>query len=226
MKILLIALFSLTSILLNAQTSFETTEAKFTTEITLPFSTPEVLPIVGEYANEILQFSESAEEKNELNAWAAIYPEITDELFVLVGESSNSLNGSAQYYPYGKFKVGETTFLMVLETGREARSRRPFQNLVLLAFDKDLIYKDIRYIMHEEFGYEYDEEEYEDAIDVSYHTFYSSQLDETNDILAVKTIELLETEIVKANETIVEKSSYTTDFKYLPTLGQFEVQFD
>lgn len=226
MKILLFALFSFTTIALSAQSVLQSTISKFKKEISLPFSTPSELPIVGEYADELLEFSKSKEEISELKKWAAAYPEITNELYESIGKGQGKLRGSAQYFPYGKFKVGETTFLMVLETGREARSRRPYQNLVLLAIDENLNYTDIRYLMHEEISFEYDEEEYEDAIEVTYHTFYSSQLKKLDNFLIIRTDELQEVEIVKENATETESYSNSTDFKYLPAIGQFEVQFD
>lgn len=226
MKLLLVTLFSLTAILLNAQTNFATTAAKFTTEISLPFSTPEELPLVGEIADDVIEIIESEVEIKKLKDLALFYPEITEELYSILGENSDVLNRQAQLFPFGKFKIGETTFLIVLETGREARSQNAFQSLVLLAFDKDFLFKDIRYLKHERVGYEYDEEEYEDVVGVVYKTFISSTLVIKNNILNINSIEQNETEIIREDDTEVEKSSNTTNFKYLPSLGQFEVQFE
>lgn len=220
MRLTLITLLSLVSITLNAQTAFENTLNKFTTEIGIPFSTPSELPLVGEIAEDEIEIMENEEEINKLKAVGLKYPEITEELYLLLGDNSGVLNGSAQLFPYGKFKVGETTFLIILETGREARSQMDFQSLAVLAFDKDHTFKDIRYLMSFDQGYEYDEEDNT----IMFYLSVSSKLELIDSFLTVTTEELNQTQIVKEDETEEEESTYTSRFNYLPSTGQFEFQ--
>ncbi len=226
MKITLSILFCLSLGLVQSQTNFETTLAKFRTEIQLPYSTPDKLPYVGEIADEIVEFMDSEEEKKPYLEWAKEYPEITEELNQLVGVESYDLNGSAQYFPYGKFKVGETTFLMVLETGFDARNMHPFQSLVLLAFDKDFTYKNIRYLVTEDNSIEYYHEEYEDLVEAFYTRSVSSKLKVENDILVITSTEVNESHLTRENSTLDEQSVNIDTYKYLPSKGDFEIQFD
>lgn len=226
MKITLSIFFCLSLVLMNAQSNFKVTYAKFKTEISFLFSTPDALPYVGEIADEVVEYLESEEEKKKYKDWELAYPEITEELNALVGVDTYALHGGAQYFPYGHFKIGETTFLMVLETGFEARSMQPFQSLVLLAFDKDYAYKSIHQLMFEESSVEYELEDYEDVNEAYYIRSRSSKLDVIYDILTITSTELNVTQLIRENETEEEKSTHSNIYKYLPSKGEFEMQFD
>ena len=226
MKITSTLLFCLALVGSKAQGNFESTLSKFNRVIQLPFSTPDELPYVGLIAAEVLEFMKSEEEKKPYLAWAKEYQEITEELNQLVGVDSYVLHGAAQYFPYGQFQIGETTFLMVLETGFESRSMSPFQSLVLLAFDKNHAYKSIQYLMAEERSIEYEHEEYEDVLEVFYTRSISSKLEVANDILVITVTELNSTQLMRENETEEQESTYTNTIKYLPSKGEFEIQFE
>ena len=226
MKITSTLLFCLALVGSKAQGNFESTLSKFNRVIQLPFSTPDELPYVGLIAAEVLEFMKSEEEKKPYLAWAKEYQEITEELNQLVGVDSYVLHGAAQYFPYGQFQIGETTFLMVLETGFESRSMSPFQSLVLLAFDKNHAYKSIQYLMAEERSIEYEHEQYEDVLEVFYTRSISSKLEVANDILVITVTELNSTQLMRENETEEQESTYTNTIKYLPSKGEFEIQFE
>lgn len=226
MKIACTFLFCVALIGANAQANFQSTLSKFNKVIQLPFSTPDELPYVGDIADEVLEFMESEEEKKPYLAWAKEYQEITEELNQLVGVDSYVLHGAAQYFPYGRFQIGETTFLMVLETGFEARSMSPFQSLVLLAFDKNHAYKSIQYLMAEDSSIEYEHEEYDDLLEAFYTRSISSELTVVNDILVITATELNTTQLMQKNETEEQESTYTNTIKYLPSKGEFEIQFE
>lgn len=220
MKIILSTLFCLTTLVLTAQNSNENLIGKFKEDVKLPYSTPSELPTVGYAADEQYDYIESDEEMKALEAIGLIYPDVTESLQKLMGEESLLSDPSIKLNAFGKFKIEEKIFLLVIATGFDRIQGNLTQSLELVVLNKDYTFLDETSIMNNSSNYDYDE----NGNTIYYLKKLSSNLELKNKVLTITGTKTFTTERFVDEMETLDESTFVDQFTFNHSEGHFDYQ--
>ena len=117
MKVFLIVWSVMLGMLVYSQNEETDLFKEITREIKLPFSTPDELPSVGVMADEESQYTEDEQAKAQLAENAVLYPDITEKMLKMLGEDSELAVSNCQMNAFGKFRIGDNQYILLIATG-------------------------------------------------------------------------------------------------------------
>lgn len=218
MKISLILIFTLSVLSLGAQGEDLFPEIK--NLMTLPFQTPDELPIVGYMADEAMEYAESEKEREELLKIAHTYPDVTERFQQLVGDDSELTNPDFKLNAFGKFILNDLQYFLLIETSLDENLGFPTQSLVIIAFSKNTYYYDELYVKSDYVYQEFDN----DGNTIFHSTLTNSKLEEKEGTLFITSNEEYSQEFVGEEETVVLDHSTTVNhYKFKPVDNYFEL---
>lgn len=220
MKTLLIVWSVMLGILAYSQNEETDIFKEITREIKLPFITPDELPSVGVMADEESHYTEDEKVKEELAKNARLYPDITEKMLKTLGEDSELAVSNCMMNGFGKFRIGDIQYIMLIATGIDEYSGFPYESLVIVALYKGFHYKDELYVK-----YDISFDELDEFGDSKFSlTLASSKIEAKEGTLFITTTEDFSKEFIGAEEsTILEEKTTVNHFKFVLPDGYFDL---
>ncbi len=220
MKVFLIVWSVMLGMLVYSQNEETDLFEEITREIKLPFSTPDELPSLGVMADEESQYTEDEQAKAQLAENAVLYPDITEKMLKMLGEDSELAVSNCQMNAFGKFRIGDNQYILLIATGIDEYSGFPYESLVVVALYKGFHYKDELYVKYDNSFDEFDE-----FGDSKFSlTLANSKIEEKEGTIFITTKEEFSKEFIGAEESIILEEKTTVNyFKFVLPDGYFDL---